>query len=67
MSVPVVILEEINFIFRENELNKITQLHNEGLSITEITKEVGRDEYEILLALVHLHIKRKLTKPIRRI
>lgn len=65
LSKPVIILEEMNFIFRESELKKITELHHRDCWIDDIAEELKRNEYEILLALVHQHIKRKIKKPLK--
>lgn len=58
----VVILDDLEFAFRPQQLEEIARLHNKGMWVTDIADEVKRNEYEVLLALVHLHKKRKLTR-----
>ncbi len=58
----VVILDDLEFAFRPQQLNKIANLHNGGMWVTDIAVEVKRNEYEVLLALVHLHIKGKIKR-----
>lgn len=60
----VIVLEELNFIFREKELTQITTMNNVGYSIFDISVEMKRDEYEIMLALMHQHKEKQLTKAI---
>lgn len=63
----VIILDELEFAFPEEQLSEIEFLHNNGYKISQIAKKVKRDEYETLLAVVHLHRERRLIKPFRGI
>ena len=60
-----IILDDLEFIFPVKTLEKVKRMHNFGFSITEISTETKRDEYEILLAIIHLHRKGKITRRIR--
>lgn len=54
----VILLEELEFSMPKNQLDLITQLHNEGNSYKEISKLVKRNEYEVIIALLH-QVKRR--------
>jgi len=58
----IIILEDLEFSFPREQLEKITELHNEGLSVEDISIEVRRNEYEVLLAIVHQHRQNKIKK-----
>lgn len=58
----VVILDDLEFIFSKNQLDSIAHFYNEGEWVADIAKKIKRNEYEVLMAIVHLHIKRKLTR-----
>jgi len=62
-----IILEGLEFMFQKSTLKEIAFMHNRGFSVTEISRKVKRDEYETLLAIMHLHLKGRLTRPLRRI
>lgn len=62
-----IILEDLEFMFKKSSLSEIEFMHNRGFSITEIAEHAKRNEYEILLAVLHLHRKGRLKKPLRRI
>lgn len=59
-----IILEDLEFVFSKKQLNLIKEMHNEGKWISDISIKIKRNEYEVLLAIVHLHkrgrIKREL-------
>lgn len=57
-------LEDLEFLFTKDQLSEITELHNSGTWIIDIAKQIERNEYEVLIALIHLHRKGKLTKEI---
>ena len=59
-----ILLEDLEFIFSKKQLRIIKNLYNDGKWITEISEKVKRNEYEVLLAIIHLHRKRELTRPI---
>lgn len=65
MGKTVIVLEELNYIFRESDINVITNMNNTGYSVEEIASKLNRDEYEIMLALLHQHKERMLTKQIQ--
>lgn len=58
-----IILEDLEFCFPKYQLADIKMYHNQGKSISYISKVVKRNEYEVLLALLHFHRKRELTRP----
>jgi hypothetical protein len=49
----VILLEDLEFGMSIKQLNEITKLWNEGMKWEELSKQVKRDEIEILLALLH--------------
>ena len=62
----IIILEDLEFAFRKEQLDEIAELHNDGVRLSEISRETRRDEYEVLLAIIHLHRQGKLTRPLAR-
>ncbi len=57
-----IILDDLEFVFRKEQLEEIKDMHNDGMWVTDIARRIRRNEYEVLLAIVHLHIKNKLTR-----
>lgn len=49
----VILLDDLEFVMTKEHLNDITLLHNNGKSLEYISKFVKRNEYEVLLALIH--------------
>jgi len=62
----VIILDDLEFAFQKDQLYEIAELHNDGVRLSEISRETRRDEYEVLLAIIHLHREGKLTRPLAR-
>ena len=62
----VIILDDLEFAFQKDQLDEIAELHNDGVRLSDISKITKRDEYEVLLAIIHLHRKGKLTRPLAR-
>ena len=62
----VIILDDLEFAFRHEQLDEIAELHNDGVRLSEISRITRRDEYEVLLAIIHLHRQGKLTRPLAR-
>lgn len=50
----IVVLEDLNFVWDEKELIKISHMWREEKSVTEIGKYFDRDPDEVILALIHL-------------
>lgn len=61
----VIMLEDFNFIMPLKQLNLITELHNNGMKVGEISEQVKRNEYEVLLALIHQTDKGKITRSLK--
>ncbi|MCR6116656.1 helix-turn-helix domain-containing protein [Salipaludibacillus agaradhaerens] len=59
---PVVILEELDFLFKRSELAEIHSLWNEGFSIADIAKRLKRDKNELFLAVFHLSMSNNSKK-----
>lgn len=57
-------LEELEFAFSENELNYIQNTHNNGVWFTDIAKNIRRDDYEVLIAIMHMLRKGRKIKPL---
>lgn len=49
----VIVNEDLEFAFNREQLNKITELHNDGFHIEEISKRVRRNVWEVLQAIIH--------------
>lgn len=49
----IIMLEDSEFAISYEQLWHITNLHNKGVSIREISAEVKRDPYEVVIALLH--------------
>jgi hypothetical protein len=49
----VILLEDLEFAMTTKQLDEITTLWNEGMKWEELAEKVKRNEYEILLALLH--------------
>jgi hypothetical protein len=59
----VVILEDIDFIWDEQELTEIKEMWDRGISIHSMTKAVGRkDPDEVLMTIIHLARKNKIKR-----
>lgn len=54
MSRQIIILDNVDFMFSKNELDRILKLHNEGEHYADIASMSGRNQVEILLALIHI-------------
>jgi len=61
----VIILDDLEFAFHRDDLDRIRLLHNQGFYIHEIATHLKRDEYEILLAILHLHRQGEIKRKIR--
>ena len=62
----VIILDDLEFAFQKDQLDEIAELHNDGVRLSDISKITKRDEYEVMLAIIHLHRQGKLTRPLAR-
>jgi len=58
----IIALEDLDFLFSRNQLETIADLHNDGMWVTDIAERIERNEYEVLIALIHLHRAGRLTK-----
>lgn len=61
----VIILEDLEFCFPVEQLDYIEKLHNSGFRISEISEYTKRNEYEVLLAIIHLHREGRITRPLK--
>ena len=53
----VIVLEELDFVWDEDEITEYCQMWREGKPFSEIAEWFGRDPDEVLL--LHLHLARK--------
>lgn len=60
----IILLEDLEFGMSKEQLDYILRLHNEGWHYLDIAEHVGRDPYEVIIAL--LHIARRAHKRIKR-
>ena len=49
----VILLEDLEMGISKDQLNHITELHKAGMDFEDISQEVKRDPYEVLVALIH--------------
>jgi len=49
----VILLEDLEMGISKDQLNHITNLHKAGMDFEDISQEVKRDPYEVLVALIH--------------
>ncbi|QGH35162.1 hypothetical protein GI584_14395 [Gracilibacillus salitolerans] len=56
-------LEDYNRIYSEGLICVVTELHEEGVEVEEIAKELNRSPMEIIIALLHQSDNQKITKP----
>lgn len=49
----VILLEDLEFGMDKQQLQEITDLHNNGVDFQDIAKQVKRNPYEVLMALIH--------------
>lgn len=59
----VIMLEDLEFGISKEQFNYITNLHTQGMDFEDISKEVKRNKYEVLLALIHQAKQGKGLKP----
>lgn len=58
----VIVLDDLEFVFSKKQLKIIADKHNSGEWAGDIAKEIKRNEYEVLMAIVHLHKKGRVTR-----
>lgn len=49
----VILLDDLEFAMSKEQLWEITNLHNDGMKLEDISEHVQRDKYEVLIALIH--------------
>lgn len=49
----VILLDDLEFAMSKEQLWQITNLHNDGMKLEDISEYVKRDKYEVLIALIH--------------
>lgn len=57
-------LDDLEFAFSKKELSYIQNTHNNNIWITDIAKNIKRNEYEVLIAILHMHKQGKKIKSI---
>lgn len=62
----VILLDELEFGMSKGQLETITKMHNEGMDFQDISKEVKRNPYEVIVALLHQAKIGKKLVPLRR-
>lgn len=61
-----IILDGLDFMWSEEKLSDVVALHNEGYHISDISKFIKRDPAEVLLALIHVALEKKVElRPLR--
>lgn len=57
-------LDDLEFAFSKGELSYIQNTHNKGVWVTRIAENIRRDEYEVLIAIMHMMRKGRKIKPL---
>ncbi len=57
----IIVLEDLNFFWNEEELEDLSFKWAEGISINEIGVYFDRDPDEVLVAIIHLAREDKIT------
>lgn len=60
----VIILSDLEFNFKRSQLNRIQELHNNCVHYQDISIEIKRCPYEVMLALIHMVKTGRKIKPI---
>ena len=60
----IILLQDLEFAMSPSQLERILDMHNQGMKIEEIAEKEKRDPYEVILAL--LHQARKSPKSIKK-
>lgn len=61
----IFMFEELELAIPEKDLHKIKELHNSGDSLYEISREMRKNIYEVLFALIYLVKKNHKIKPFK--
>ena len=61
----VILLEDLEMGISKDQLNDITELHKAGMDFEDISQEVKRDPYEVLVALIHQAKRGHVLPPFR--
>lgn len=54
MGKAVIVLEDLDFVWRESEVNEAAEMWKMGIPIDLIAKNFGRDIDEVALLIMHL-------------
>ena len=57
-------LDGLEFAFTKSELKYIQKQHNQGIWFTNIAQKIRRDEYEVLIAIMHMLKQGRKIKPL---
>ena len=57
-------LEGLEFAFSKRELKYIQEQHNDGIWFTDIAESIKRDDYEVLIAIMHMLRRGRQIKPL---
>lgn len=60
----VILLEDLEFAMSQEQLNRVTELHNEGYSIERIAQIESIDPYEVIIAILHQSKRGKIKRPL---
>lgn len=63
MSKKIVICEKMKFIWTEEDLNRVQDLHFKKMNVWEIAKEIKEEPENTALALFHLSWEGSLNEP----
>lgn len=63
----VILLDTLEFGMPKSQLEEITELHNRGWGFEEISEEVRRNPYEVIVALLHQVMKGRKMRPMAKL
>lgn len=56
----IIILDGLDFMWSKKKIDRVVEMHNEGYHINDISKGVKRDPAEVLMALIHVAVEKKV-------
>lgn len=63
MSKKIVICEKMKFIWAEEDLNRVRDLHFKKMNVWEIAEAIDEEPENVALALFHLSWEGRLNEP----
>lgn len=58
----MIILEDLNFMWEKEQIDRVIELWQEGINVIDIATEINRNTEEVFLLLMHLGRKDRIKK-----